>query len=157
MSEKEKEKEKDVDQASLDATAAGAATGGTAGAVIGAAMAGPVGAGLGAVVGTAAGGGLGALLDYRSAEPVFRDEWERGPYKESTSWDEASAAYRYGWENFDRPEYQGRSWSDVHSDLKSRWSGTTRWEDYEPMVQSAWERRSQTPVEPGPAPAPETR
>jgi len=106
-----------------------------------------VGAGVGGVVGTAVGGALGAVLDYMSAEPVFRDEWERGPYKESSTWDEASAAYRYGWERFD-----GRPWGEAHSDLKGHWSGTSPWEDYEPMVRSAWDRRTRQGVEPGSVP-----
>src|SRR4051794_12127915 len=144
--------EQQIDKANVDAKAGGAAAGGTAGALIGNVVGGPLGAGVGGVVGTAVGGALGVALDYMSAEPVFRDEWERGPYKESSAWDEASAAYRYGWESFNQPEYQGRPWDEVSSDLKSRWSGTTRWEDYAPMVRSAWDRRSRHQVESGSVP-----
>ena len=62
--------------------------------MIGAAVGGPVGAGIGAVAGAAIGGAAGAAVDdrdYSAVEPEFRHEWERGPYKASSSWDDASA------------------------------------------------------------------
>lgn len=133
------------DKAKVDAPAGGTMAGGVAGAIIGAAVAGPAGAGVGGVVGSAVGGAVGVALDYRSVEPAFRDEWERGPYKASTSWDEASSAYQYGWENYDRPEYTGRSWGDVRGQLQKGWTGKTRWSEYEPMVRSAWDRRAGRP------------
>jgi hypothetical protein len=130
------------DKARVDAPAGGTMAGGVAGAIIGAAVGGPAGAGVGGVIGSSVGGAAGLALDYRAAEPEFRDEWERGPYKASTSWDEASAAYQYGWESYDRPEYAGRSWEDVRGDLQGGWTGQTRWVESEPMVRSAWDRRA---------------
>jgi len=135
-------KNETVDRAEVDSKAGGTAVGGTAGAVIGGMGGGPIGAGIGAVVGSAVGGGAAAMMDYDSAEPEFRHEWERGPYKASTSWDDASSAYRYGWESYDRPEYRGRSWDDVHTHLKGGWSGKANWSEYEPMIRSAWDRRA---------------
>lgn len=132
----------DVDKAAVDAAAGGTMAGGTAGALLGAAVAGPVGAGVGGVIGSAVGGAAGAALDYKSAEPVFRDEWERGPYKHSSSWDDASAAYQYGWESYDRPEYRDRTWQDVRDPLRTGWTRQAPWDDYEPMVRSAWDRRA---------------
>ena len=53
------------------------------------------------------GGAAGVAIDdrdYAEVEPEFRNEWERGPhYKESSSWDDASAAYRHGWESHADP------------------------------------------------------
>lgn len=138
-------KSDDVDRATVDAKAGGTAAGGTAGAVIGGIVGGPVGAGIGAVAGSAIGGALGAVMDdrdYKAVEPEFRHEWERGPYKDSTTWDQASGAYQYGWDRCARPEYQGRSWDDARADLQKDWTGSGSWSEWEPMARTAWERRS---------------
>ncbi len=138
------------DQAKVDTTVAGTAGGGTAGAVVGGAVGDPIGAGVGAVAGSALGGGAGAAYDnYDAAEPEFRHEWERGPSKESTAWDQASAAYRYGWESHDKPEYKGRSWDEVHTHLKQNWPGKGDWSQYETFVRSAWDRRARQQLEQG--------
>ncbi len=134
-----------VDRATLDAKAGGTAVGGTAGAIIGGAVGGPVGAGVGAVVGAALGGAAGAMIDdrdYQAVEPEFREAWERGSYKESTSWDEASSAYQYGWDSHTNAEYQGRAWDEVGPRLGQNWSGKGSWTDWEPLARTAWERRA---------------
>ena len=141
-----------VDRATVDAKAGGVAAGGTAGALIGAAVGGPIGAGVGGVVGSAVGGAAGAMMDdrdYRTVEPEFRHDWERGPYKASTSWDQAASAYQYGWDTAARPEYHGRSWDEVSADLGKNWSGKGNWADWEPMARSAWDRRMACRVESG--------
>lgn len=134
-----------VDHAKVDGKAGGTAAGGTAGAIIGGVVGGPVGAGIGAVVGSALGGVAGALIDdraYHEVAPEFRHEWERGPYKESTTWDEASSAYQYGWDSHTHPEYQGRTWDEVGPRLGQTWSGPGSWGDWEPLARTAWERRA---------------
>ncbi len=138
-----------VDRATVDAKAGGTAAGGTAGALIGAAVGGPVGAGIGAVAGAAMGGAAGVAVDdhdYSSVEPHFRQEWERGPYKASSSWDDASTAYRHGWESHSRPEHKGRSWDQVKPHLEKSWSGTGSFKDYEPLARSAWEKRATSKI-----------
>jgi len=57
-------------------------------------------------------------------------------------------AYRYGWESHERPEYHGKTWKQVSSDLKKGWTGG-EWSDYEPHVKAAWERRASHKVEAG--------
>ncbi|GAC1465545.1 MAG: hypothetical protein NVSMB9_05280 [Isosphaeraceae bacterium] len=134
----------DVDKATLDGKAGGTAVGGSIGAVVGGLVGGPVGAGIGAVAGASLGGAAGATFDdrdYQAVEPEFRDLWERGPYKASTSWDAASSAYQYGWDSHSRSEYQGRSWEEVSPQLASGWSGHGTWDDWEPLARSAWEKR----------------
>ncbi len=135
-----------IDRATVDAKAGGTAVGGTAGALIGAAVGGPIGAGVGAVIGSAAGGAAGAAVDerdYTDVEPDFRLDWERGPYyKESSSWDDASAAYRHGWEGHGHPEHRGRSWHEVRPHLERNWSGKGSFEEYEPLARTGWERRA---------------
>src|SRR5947209_20258798 len=41
-----------------------------------------------------------------------------------------------------RPEYRGKSWSDVSSHLKKGWSGHGDYAAYEPYIKNAWERRA---------------
>lgn len=141
-----------VDRARVDAKAGGAAVGGTAGAVIGGAVGGPVGAAVGAVAGAAIGGGAGVAVDdrdYKAVEPEFRHEWERGPYKASTSWDDASAAYQSGWDVHSKAEYKGRSWDEVRPHLEKGWKGKTSWSAFEPLARTGWERRAACAVERG--------
>lgn len=137
------------DEARVDTKAGGAAAGGVAGAAIGAAAGGPVGAGVGAVVGAAAGGLTGAAMDYGEAEPEFRREYEASAYRDRYTWDQASPAYRYGFEGYQRPEYQGKSYADVSTHLKKGWTGKGKYEDYEPMVRAGWERRAQSALDSG--------
>jgi uncharacterized protein (TIGR02271 family) len=123
-------------------TAGGGTAGALAGAAIGAAVGGPVGAAVGAGIGAVSGSAAGAAIDYESHEPEFRTEFESSSHAASHKWEDVSPAYRYGWEYYDRPEYRGKSWSQVHSDLKKSWTGGGKWADYEPHVKSAWERRA---------------
>jgi len=125
---------------------AGAAGGGSAGALagagIGAAVGGPVGAAVGAGVGAVAGSAAGAAIDYESHESEFRTEYESSTKgKGAHKWEEVSPAYRYGWESYNRPEYQGKSWSDVSSHLQKGWTGQGEYSAYEPYIKNAWERR----------------
>jgi len=137
------------DKAEVDAKAGGAAAGGVAGAAIGGAVGGPIGAAIGAVAGAAAGGLTGAAFDYNEAEPEFRNDFENSTYRETTTWDQASPAYRYGWESYNRPEYQGRAYDEVRTDLSKGWTGQGRYEDYEPMIRTAWDRRAQRTLDTG--------
>jgi len=137
------------DKAQVDAKAGGVAAGGTTGAVVGAAAGGPVGAAVGAVVGAAAGGLAGAAVDdYEGTEPEFRNDWQSSSYRDKYTWEQAAPAYRYGWESY-KPEYSNRSGSEVSPELKSRWSGKGKFEDYEPMVRTAWERRARGQINAG--------
>lgn len=124
----------------------GTATGGTAGALagagIGAVVGGPVGAAVGAGIGAVAGSAAGGAVDYEAHEPELRKSFESSSAKGSRSWEQVSPAYRYGWESHDRPEYKGKAWSQVHSDLKKGWTGEGKWSDHEPHIKNAWERRA---------------
>ena len=131
------------DEAQVDAKAGGAAAGGVAGAAIGAVVGGPVGAGVGAVIGAAAGGLGGAAADYDQAEPELRRDWESSAHAKTQTWDQVSPAYRYAWESYDRPEYGGKSFDEVHTHLKKGWTGQGKYEQVEPAIRTAWERRAQ--------------
>jgi len=138
------------------AVAAGGATGAILGGLVGGLAAGPAGAAVGVALGAAAGAGTGAVLDFNAVEPEFQDEWQESPNRDRQSWDQASAAYRYGWESFDDAEFRGRPWREVRRDLERRWPGGEGWAEYEPLVRSAWERRARENAAPDPEPLPPT-
>jgi hypothetical protein len=78
---------------------------------------------------------------YEWHERAFRSAFESSAKSDSHEWEEASRAYRYGWECHDRPEYRGKAWCQVISDLQKGWIGGD-WSDFEFLVRSAWERRA---------------
>ena len=122
-------------------TAAGGTAGALAGAAVGAAVGGPVGAAVGAAIGGITGSATGGAIDYESHEHEFRTEYESSS-KGAHAWEEVSPAYRYGFESYGRPEYSGKSWSQVHTDLQKGWTGGGKWATYEPQIKSAWEHRA---------------
>lgn len=129
---------------------AGGATGGAlAGAAIGA-VGGPVGSAIGGAIGAVAGGLAGKGVA-ESVNPTEEDAYWRAnhpsrPYFRSGSkYDDYSPAYRYGWESASRPEYQGRRFEDVDSDLERGWDkarGTVRseWSEMKQATRDAFER-----------------
>jgi len=143
------EKTHGKDEAQVDAKAGGAAAGGVTGAAIGAVVGGPVGAGIGAVIGAAAGGLGGAAVDYNEAEPGLRREWESSAHAKTQTWDQVSPAYRYAYESHGKPEYRGKSFDEVRTHLKKGWTGQGKYEEHEPAVRTAWERRAQGHLQAG--------
>ena len=133
---------KHEDTKATASTAGGGAAGALAGAGIGAAVGGPagaaVGAGIGAVTGAAAGGAAG----YAAHEAEFRRDFESSGASGKHTWESASPAYRYGYESFDRPEYRGKSYSEVSSHLKQNWTGAGDYTASEPYVRKAYEHRT---------------
>ena len=129
-------------------TATGGTAGALAGAGIGAAIGGPVGAAVGAGIGAVTGSAAGGAAGYEAHEPELRREYEssskskKGATTTAHSWDEVSPAYKYAWESYDRPEYQGKSYADVSTHLKKGWTGSGSYSDYEPHIKGAWEKRA---------------
>ena len=72
---------------------------------------------------------------------AFRNEWQSSPYRDRYTWDQVAPAYQYGWEAASRPEYANRSWDQLRPELQRNWRYQGAWNDYEPMVRNAWERR----------------
>jgi len=122
--------------------AAGGAGGAILGTVMGMAVGGPVGALVGAGVGTVAGGALGYMADYDSHEPKFREHHESDPSRARHPFDEASPAYRYGWESHDNPELRDKTYDKIRPELHKGWTGSRDFVDYEDYVKHGWERRA---------------
>jgi len=131
-----------------------AAAGGAGGAVIGALLGpvgGPIGAAVGTVVGTLGGAAGGYAGTYDTHEPAFREHHASGPARHP--FEQASPAYRYGWESHGRQEYQGQSYDQARSDLHKGWAGQGDYSEFEPYVKDAWERRAAHASQAGSRPA----
>ncbi|HEX9148680.1 MAG TPA: hypothetical protein VF958_05900 [Thermoanaerobaculia bacterium] len=131
-------------------TGVGAAGGAATGAAVGGAVGGPVGAVVGGVVGAVAGGAAGHSvaegLDPTVEDAYWRKSYTTRPYyRAGSAYEEYEPAYRYGWETASRPEYRGREFDAVESDLERGWEkakGKTRegWRDVKAATRDAWDR-----------------
>ncbi len=130
------------DKKATVSTAGGGAAGALAGAGIGAAVGGPVGAAVGAGIGAVTGSAAGGAIGYASHEADFRKDFESSGTSKSHTWETVSPAYQYGYDSFDHPEYQGKSYSQVSSHLKKGWSGQGEYSAFEPYVKKAYEHRA---------------
>jgi len=131
----------------------GVAAGGTGGAAAGGAIGGAIGGPVGAVVGAAVGAVGGAFAGKGAAEVVNPTEenayWQknystRPYYKSGESFDTYEPAYRYGYETASRPEYHGKKFEDVESDLATNWPTYSRtnsnFNDYRLATRDAYNR-----------------
>jgi len=123
----------------------GAAVGGTGGVLLGSLMGltlgGPVGALVGGSLGTLAGAAAGYAIDFHGHEPDFRAHYASGHGHARHTWEEASPAYRYGWEAHERPEFHDKTYDHIRTELHRGWTGSGDFADFEPYVKHAWERR----------------
>jgi hypothetical protein len=129
-------------------TGLGAAAGGMAAGAATGSFAGPVGtavgAAVGAVVGGLAGKGVAEAIDPTAEEAYWAENYETEPYYESTyTFDDYRPGYRTGWEA--RARYQGRSFDDIETDLRSdyernRGESRLEWEQNRRAARAAWDR-----------------
>ena len=132
-------------------TGVGTAVGGAAAGLAAGAVTGPIGAVAGAVVGGVAGGlaghAVGEWIDPTAEEVYWRENYRSRPYvAEGSSFDRYAPAYRYGLTSSER--YQGKSFSDVETDVSSGWTGARGtsnldWTKARPAVQDAYDRTNQ--------------
>ncbi len=122
----------------------GTAAGSTGGAILGTTMGllvgGPIGMLAGGVAGTLVGAGVGYWADYDPHEPEFRQHHESDPARSRHTFDQASPAYRYGWESRQRPEFRDKTYDQVRPELHKGWTGSSDFADYESYVKHAWDR-----------------
>jgi uncharacterized protein (TIGR02271 family) len=85
----------------------------------------------------------GSALD---DDTYYRNDWQTNYASLGGTYDDYAPAYRYGNEMRRDARYQGRSWDDVESDLRSDWdtrygsSGSSTWERMKAAVRSGWNR-----------------
>ena len=135
-------KHDDTDTKATVSTAGGGTAGALAGGAIGAAVGGPVGAAVGAGVGAVTGAAAGGAIGYESHEADFRKDFEANATDKTHTWAAASPAYRYGFESYGKPEYEGKSYSEVSSHLKKGWTGKGDYAAHEPYIRTAYDRRA---------------
>jgi uncharacterized protein (TIGR02271 family) len=79
-------------------------------------------------------------------DTYYRNDWQTNYASLGGTYDDYAPAYRYGNEMRRDARYQGRSWDDVESDLRSDWdtrygsSGSSTWERMKAAVRSGWNR-----------------
>jgi hypothetical protein len=84
-------------------------------------------------------------LQWSDEDSYWRTNYRNRPYGSASERDYESyrPGYRYGYDAANR--YEGRSWSDVESDLSSNWNsyehrGSSTWEQVKDAVRDAWDR-----------------
>ncbi len=60
--------------------------------------------------------------EWPEVEPQIEHDWKTKYEPMGIDWDEVKDAARFGWDAASLPEYQGKSFEQVESDLKSHWS-----------------------------------
>jgi hypothetical protein len=129
----------------------GAAGAGAAGAAIGA-VGGPVGAAVGAVVGAVAGGlagkGVAESVNPTEEDAYWRENYKGRDYADDRNIDydrDLAPAYRAGYTA--APQYHGRAFDEVESDLGRNWDKTKgqsrlSWERAKAATRDAYHRAS---------------
>jgi hypothetical protein len=130
------------------APAAGAVAGGAAGTVI----LGPLGTVVGALIGAATGGAAAAAVarervDYDlNVDRVYREHYEDSPQRlADRPFDAVRPAYQFGHVAAARPEWQGRSFSDIEAQLASIWRRELppsfgEWDAMRPYARAAFDQ-----------------
>ena len=157
----EEEKQRDVDEnrdpvsgepgAHPVGVAAGGAGGAAAGTAIGAAIGGPivglVGAAAGAIAGGLAGKGIAEAVNPSEEEQYWREYYKTRPYYLSgQEYDFYAPGYRFGWESASRPEFRGKKFEEIESQLLVEWPNyhtTGEFEDFREATRDAYDRVQQ--------------
>jgi hypothetical protein len=86
-----------------------------------------------------------ANTEWSEHDAYWRANYRGRPYASSGNMDYTvfQPGYRYGYDAANR--YEGRSWSEVESDLATGWDsfeqrGTSTWEQMKAAVRDAWDR-----------------
>ena len=135
---------------------AGEGVGGIGGTLAGAAIgsaAGPIGTIVGGIAGAAGGWWAGekagrALEDMGEHEPEYRKHFETSASERERrlSYDDARVGYTVGHMAGRNPDYRGRKFEDVETDLRKGWktSGTYEYDALRPYVRHGYERTSRS-------------
>lgn len=127
----------------------GAAGTGTVATVVGGVVGGPIGAVVGAVIGSVVGGLAGKDVAEQinpTLEDIYwRENYSASPYFErGTTYSDYQAAYRAGYEGFDRYGHSGRTYSEIEATLQRDYereqTGKLPWEKAKHAVRDAWDK-----------------
>ena len=79
---------------------------------------------------------------WNQAMPSYRQRWQQQYGAGGNRWEDAEPGYRYGHAMRSRPEYRGRSWSEVEPELQRDWiqrNPTSPWDRTKESVRQSWE------------------
>ena len=134
----------------------GEAVAGVSGVIVGAAigsLAGPIGTVVGGIAGAVGGWWAGravadAAQEYTlDDEAVYKNHYDNSPVRlADRNFDAARPAFRLGHMAARNPDYRGRSFVDVESDLRNGWDTSTSklygdWENVRGYVNDAYDRK----------------
>ena len=135
---------------------AGEGVGGIGGTLAGAAIgsaAGPIGTIIGGIAGAAGGWWAGekagrALEDMGDHEPEYRKHFDTTPRTgtSNVTYDDARLGYSLGHVAGRNPDYKGRSFDEVETDLRRGWrdDGKNQYDTLRPYVRHGFERTSRS-------------
>ena len=87
-------------------------------------------------------GAPSGTASWEAAMPSYRQRWQQRYGSAGGRWEDYEPSYRYGWEMRNRPEYRGRSWTEVESQFQRDWATrnpNTPWDRARESVREAWE------------------
>ena len=133
------------------AAPAGAAAGALAGGTAGTFIAGPIGTVIGAIAGAVGGWWAGAGVEREAELPPHYETYYRTHYEASApaggSWHRARPAYQLGHLAAGNPQYRGRSFAAIETDLQHGWTGDTastagEWQAVRDLARCGYEHRA---------------
>jgi uncharacterized protein (TIGR02271 family) len=79
---------------------------------------------------------------WNDAMPTYRQRWQQRYGNSGGRWEDYEPNYRYGYEMRSRPEYRGRSFSDVEPRMRSDWEQrypNTPWDRARENIRETWD------------------
>jgi uncharacterized protein (TIGR02271 family) len=76
------------------------------------------------------------------AMPRYRERWQQRYGSRGGRWEEDEPTYRYAHGLRSRPEYRGRAWGDIESDVRQDWerrNPNTPWDRARERIRETWE------------------
>jgi hypothetical protein len=86
--------------------------------------------------------GAAATRTWDKVMPTYRQRWQQRVGTTGGRWEDAEPGYRYGFELRNRPEYRGRNWAEVESQVQRDWTQRnpgTPWDRVRDSVRDTWE------------------
>jgi len=74
--------------------------------------------------------------------PGYRERWQQRYGTTGDRWDDAEPGYRYGHEMRSRPEYRGRTWTEVEPEFQRDWTQRNPgkpWDKASRSIRETWE------------------
>jgi uncharacterized protein (TIGR02271 family) len=84
----------------------------------------------------------GGVRTWDQVMPSYRQRWQQRVGSTGGRWEDYEPGYRYGYELRGRPEYRGRNWTDVESQVQRDWTQrnpSTPWDRVRDSVRETWE------------------